>query len=89
MKKCLLLLLVLVLSLSSLPALAQVERHPELDAAFSMLEEGNPILARYNEITGANVEARYKYGMPYIFGGKNEDYLMKIKKCLETTKFFR
>ena len=89
MKKCLLLVIALVMLLTALPAAAQVERRAELDAAFSMLEEGNPILARYNEITGADVEARYKYGMPYMFGGKNENYLMKVKKCLETTKFFR
>jgi hypothetical protein len=89
MKRCLLMVIALVLMLTALPAAAQVERHPELDAAFSMLEEGNPILTRYNEITGADIKARYKYGMPYMFGGKDEDNLMKVKKCLETTKFFR
>ncbi len=90
MRKRFILFLLPVLALSALfPALALVERHPELDAAFSMIEEGNLFLERYNQLTGANVQATYKYGLPYFFGGKNTDYLMKIKRPIETTKYYR
>ena len=89
MKKSIAVLTVFLVLIACLPAGALVEHSPLLDTAFEMLEEGNPILARYNEITGANVEARYEYGMPYMFGGKKEQYLMKVWKAWETTKFFR
>lgn len=89
MKKSMLVLLVLVLLCTgSLDAFAQVAQRPELDAAFSMLEEGNPILNKYNELTGAGIEARYKYGMPYFFGGNNPNYWFKLKRPLETTRYY-
>ena len=40
---------------------AEVEKSPVLDAAFSMLEKGNPILEKYNEITGADVQVQALY----------------------------
>jgi hypothetical protein len=89
MKKPLAMLLAALLLCSILPAGALVQESPLLSTAFEMLEEGNPILERYNEITGAGVVARYKYGMPYMFGGKNEDKLMTVQPAWETTKFFR
>lgn len=89
MKKGLAVFAAALLLFSTLPADALVAESPLLSTAFEMLEEGNPILERYNQITGANVAARYKYGMPYMFGGKKEEYLMKVRKAWETTKFFR
>ena len=47
-----LLVLMLTMVLSILPAQAEVERSKLLDAAFSMLEEGNDFVRRYNEMTG-------------------------------------
>ena len=38
---------------------------PLLDAALSLLEEGNPFMERYNIITGSAVQARMPYGVPY------------------------
>lgn len=77
-----------------------VQRDPLLDAAFSMLEEGNPFLNAYNEITGANVTVHFKYGLPYFFGG-TYDYMISGKQhlfsrepeyakrsCWEQTKFY-
>jgi hypothetical protein len=89
MKKGIAMFLAAIALFSILPASALVERSPLLDTAFQMLEEGNPILERYNAITGANVEARYEYGLPYMFGGKSEKYLMQVWKAWETTKYFR
>ena len=108
MMKKLIALLLALMSLSSMIAFAQgddesaglVKQDPLLDAAFSMLEEGNPILAAYNEITGANVEPTFEYGLPYFFGG-TYDYKVKGEQllfsrapeyakrtCWEQTKFY-
>lgn len=59
-------------SLLSLPVCAEeqlVQQSPLLDAAFSMLEAGNPILEAYNGVTDAGVEPYYEYGLPYLAGG--------------------
>ena len=68
-------LLVLMLTMvpSIMPAQAEVERSKLLDAAFSMLEEGNDFVRRYNEMTGAEVTATFVDGCPYFFGGKADD----------------
>ncbi len=68
-----LLVLMLTMVLSILPAQAEVERSKLLDAAFSMLEEGNDFVRRYNEMTGAEVAATFVDGCPYFFGGKADD----------------
>ena len=68
-----LLVLMLTMGLSILPAQAEVERSKLLDAAFSMLEEGNDFVRRYNEMTGAEVTATFVDGCPYFFGGKADD----------------
>ena len=78
MKKGLAALLLLALLTGIAGAGALVEQNPLLNAAFSMLEADNPILERYNEITGADVRARYELGLPYFFGGKKADLLMTI-----------
>lgn len=68
-----LLVLVLTMGLCILPAQAEVERSKLLDAAFSMLEEGNDFVRRYNEMTDAEVTATFVDGCPYFFGGKADD----------------
>lgn len=70
-------------------ASAELEQSKYLDAAFTLIEEGNIFLERYNEITGATVEAKYPDGVPYFFGGNNYDLLYTTRKCWETTKFYR
>lgn len=90
-----LLLVATILSCLCTGAQALVERSPLLDAAFSLIEADNVFLRRYNEITGANVEAMFELGVPYMFGGKgNELFLSQYpmyakRKCWETTKFYR
>jgi len=49
----------------------RADRWRVLDAALSMLEEGNPFLTRYNEDTGAGIEARFSLGCPYFWGGRD------------------
>lgn len=95
LKKSLLVVLVAILLFSALPAQAQVEHSPFLDAAFSCLEKDNIFQRRYNEITGDNVESIMELGIPYYFGGRYMDRITSRApeyskyKCWETTKFYR
>lgn len=97
MKKllCILLLALMILPLADTRASALVEENPCLNAAFSMIEPDNIFLRRYNEITGANVQAVFELGMPYMFGGQDgEDILAeaphyKKRRAWESTKFYK
>jgi len=100
-------LVLAIMSLMSVSILAEeaenvelVKQDPLLDAAFSMLEAGNPFLEAYNEITGAGIEPHFAYGLPYFFGG-TYDYMVKgeqhlfarapeysKRSCWEQTKFY-
>ena len=46
-----------------------------LNTAFSILEEGNPFVARYNLITGESVISRLPYGVPFFWGGRAENHV--------------
>ena len=52
-----------------------VQRSALLDAALSLLEEGNPFLERYNLITGSSIQPRMPYGVPYLYGGQAESHV--------------
>jgi hypothetical protein len=88
MRKGLALLALLALLCGTTEAAALVKRNVLLDTAFQMLEAGNPILERYNEITGANVQVRYELGVPYFFGGKHPERLMTIGHAQENMKIY-
>ena len=96
MKKLLaVLMMILCLAGTVIPAGAEVERNVLLDNAFKMLEEGNIFIERYNQITGADVQALFPTGVPYFFGGKDYDKMLENypqftkKSCKEVTRFFR
>ena len=103
MKKCLVLLLTLILLCTAGAAFAELEQNPLLDVAFSALEQDNIFQRRYNELTGANVKSLFEQGIPYFFGGQvnyagrlvnneelMEDYPLYAREvCAETTKFYR
>ena len=40
-----------------------------IEAAFELLEEGNPFTARYEQMTGRKITPLFPYGVPYFFGG--------------------
>lgn len=48
-----------------------VTRNAFLDQALAMLERGNPFQARYNYLTGAQVESLFPLGIPYFWGGRS------------------
>ena len=56
-------------------AQGSLAKSPVLDAALSLLEEGNPFLERYNIITGSCIQARMPYGVPYLYGGQAESHV--------------
>jgi hypothetical protein len=66
-----------------------VQKNPLLDSAFVMLERGNPFIVRYNKLTGSFLEARYKYGLPYFFGGRLENRLLKRIPAWQDSDHFK
>ncbi len=52
-----------------------IRQDPMLNTAFSVLEEGNPFLTRYNLITGESVVSRLTYGVPFFWGGRAESHV--------------
>ncbi len=64
-----------------------IKQNPYLDIALACLEEGNPFLVRYNEITGAGIVPMLKTGMPYYFGGQDFSRLLTVGKLWETTRY--
>ena len=62
-------LLAVLLALPAGAGLAEIEQSPLIDAAFELLEEGNPFTARYEKLTGTRIEPLFKWGVPYYFGG--------------------
>ena len=80
-------------------ARAQAEQNDLIEAAFGMLEEGNPFTARYEELTGRKVEALFPQGVPYFYGGltgaKGNGYFYMaypdyyVKVCEKGSGYFR
>ena len=56
---------------------AAVRGCPMLSNAFTVLEEGNPFIERYNRITGENVRARMSHGAPYFWGAQQDHLFAK------------
>ncbi len=55
---------------------AGIPKSEWLDVAFTMLEEDNSLLLRYNAITDSNIQTLFPLGVPYFWGGRNI-YLIK------------
>ncbi len=67
---------------------AKAERSPILDAALTMLEEGNPFLESYNRVTGAGLQARYPLGCPYFWGGRSVRRILEPFVSTQSSEFF-
>ena len=48
---------------------AQREPSDLIEAAFELLEDGNPFVRRYEEQAGRKIESLFPYGVPYFYGG--------------------
>ena len=94
-------LLALLALLSTLPGGSRAEREPSdlIEAAFALLEEGNPFTARYEQQTGREIETLFPEGVPYFFGGlsgsKGEGWFYlsypdyHIHACKSNSGYFR
>ena len=69
------LLLALLLGAAAGAEEGGLRAHPVLDAAFTLLEPGNPFPERYSRETGSSVEARMPLGVPYLWGGREASHL--------------
>jgi len=60
-----------LLLLAGMPLSGRAETEPSglIEAAFELLEEGNPFTARYEQLTGRKIEPLFPLGVPYFFGG--------------------
>lgn len=72
-----------------LPSLCRADHSRFLDAALSMLEEGNPFLVRYNEDTGAEIEARFPLGCPYFWGGRRAARILETASPDQDSDYYR
>ena len=82
-------ILMTVAAILLLTSAAVADRYHVLDVALSMLEEGNPILKRYNEETGAKIEARFPLGCPYFWGGRQVDMILKPANPEQESDYYR
>ena len=55
----------------------EIQASPMLSNAFTVLEEGNPFIERYNRITGESVKARMSHGAPYFWGAQQDHLFAK------------
>ena len=83
------LLLTIMAVLLLVPACGKADRYRILDAALSMLEEGNPFLTRYNEQNGAGIKARYPLGCPYLWGGRDVKKVLKPVTANQSSDYYR
>ena len=75
-RKGVILLLALILAMTCRGSMAEgIKSCAMLDHAFTLLEEGNPFLERYNRLTGGTISARLPQGVPYFWGGRAESHL--------------
>ena len=71
-----------------LPAACHADRYRVLDAALSMLEEGNPFLIRYNAETGAGIEPRFPLGCPYFWGGRDVEKILEPSFPAQSSDYY-
>ena len=83
------------------PGQGRAEREPSdlIEAAFELLEEGNPFAVRYEQLTGREITPLFPCGVPYFFGGLTgskgngwfylayPDYFVKI--CTSESGYFK
>ena len=65
-----------------------IEARKFLDVALSMMEENNPILRMYNENCEGTVQARYQYGVPYLFAGARESTILKVRYASQNSNYY-
>ena len=67
----------------------RIDETEMLDNAFSLLEEQNAFLNRYDVTADSLTTALYPLGVPYYFGGHNEDKILQIFYPLQESHYFK
>ena len=88
-KTAALLLALLTAAAFWLPPAARADRYRVLDAALSMLEEGNPFLVRYNAENHADIQARFPLGCPYFWGGRRVSRILEKASPEQNSDYYR
>ncbi len=90
MKTRLTALLLAGLLLMMIPAAAGgMRKSVFLDAALPFLEEDNPFLKRYNELTGRELKAKYPLGCPYFWGGRIVSSILRPASPGSSSDYYR
>ena len=71
------------------PVYGRADHSRFLDAALSMLEEGNPFLERYNSENHLNVKARYSLGCPYYWGGRAVSRILRTAMPDQESEYYK
>ena len=59
------------------------------DASLSMLEEGSPFVARYDDTADSLLEVKLPLGVPYYYAGASEEKFLNRYFPSATTRFYR
>ncbi len=60
-----------------------------LDSAFSLIEEDNIFLKTYDDTAGSLTQSLYPLGVPYYFGGHNEEKILQVFYPLQESHYFK
>ena len=67
----------------------RVEEETLLDSALCYLEADHPVLRRYQEETGTLMVSEWPLGVPYYFGGVNEEKILHRFFPRQVTNYYR
>lgn len=87
--RCAALLAALLLLVS--PSFARADgrhRYRVLDAAMTMLEEGNPFLLGYNSENGTDFRAAFPLGCPYFWGGRHVNNILEPTSPAQASDYY-
>ena len=67
----------------------RAEERELLDYALCCLDQEHPVLRHYQEVTGSLVSSRWPLGVPYYFGGVNEEKILRRYYPRQVTGYYR
>ncbi len=59
------------------------------DASLTLLEAGSPFIERYDETGESLMRATLELGVPYYYGGRNEEKFLHVFYPVQTTRYYR
>ena len=69
--------------------LDRVEEEILLDNSLCFLETDHPVLRHYNDVSGSLAASRWPLGVPYYFGGVNEEKILHRYFPRQVTNYYR